>query len=131
MAFFDAALVPMRLEGDRLVGHVARANPIWRAEGRVLAVFTPVDGYVSPGWYPSKQEHGRVVPTWNYVTVHAHGPAEFRDNVVKSNSPVGKAVHRTGSHERLLSARFDQYDAGAALPSYGHTSLPFGRSDIE
>lgn len=75
---FDAAVVPMLLEGDRLLGHVAKANPIWRRSGQVIALFTPVDGYVSPSWYPSKREHGRVVPTWNYVTVAAHGTMTAR-----------------------------------------------------
>lgn len=59
-----------------LRGHVARANPVWRALGRgapALAVFHGPQGYVSPAWYPSKAEGGRVVPTWNYVVVHAHG----------------------------------------------------------
>jgi transcriptional regulator len=58
-----------------LRGHVARANPLWRsADGQpVLAVFRGVDAYVSPNWYPSKAQHHKVVPTWNYAVVHAHG----------------------------------------------------------
>lgn len=59
-----------------LVGHVARANPFWRAltEGaEVLALFSGPDAYVSPSMYPSKQVHGRVVPTWNYARVEARG----------------------------------------------------------
>lgn len=65
--------------GGRLLGHVARANPHWqslRTAGRAIAVFTGVEGYVSPNWYPSKAEHHRVVPTWNYEAVHAEGPVE-------------------------------------------------------
>ncbi|MCB1896885.1 MAG: FMN-binding negative transcriptional regulator [Zoogloeaceae bacterium] len=60
----------------RLRGHVARANPIWRgtlAGVAALAVFRRDSHYVSPGWYPSKQDHGKVVPTWNYTVVHVHG----------------------------------------------------------
>mgnify|MGYP001378649684 CR=1 FL=1 len=60
-----------------LLGHVARSNPVWRelaSGGEGLAVFQGPHGYVSPGWYPSKAESGRVVPTWNYAVVHAHGP---------------------------------------------------------
>lgn len=56
--------------------HVSRANPQWRAfaaADEVLVVFTAADAYVSPSWYPSKREHGRVVPTWNYATVQARG----------------------------------------------------------
>lgn len=63
-----------------LEGHMAVANPLWRnAEAgiRVLAVFQGPQGYVTPSWYPSKAEHGRVVPTWNYVVVHARGTLQF------------------------------------------------------
>jgi transcriptional regulator len=57
--------------------HVARANPHWRAiaaETEALAIFLGPDAYVSPSWYESKREHGKVVPTWNYMAVHAYGP---------------------------------------------------------
>jgi transcriptional regulator len=60
--------------------HMARANPHWRAlesSPSVLAIFSGVHHYVTPSWYPSKAEHGRVVPTWNYVTVHATGRARL------------------------------------------------------
>lgn len=60
--------------GARLIGHVALANNVWRRAdqgARVLAVFQGPHAYVSPNWYPSKREHHRVVPTYNYVTVHA------------------------------------------------------------
>lgn len=61
--------------------HLARANPAWQriAQGaRVLAVFKGPDAYVSPVWYPSKMESGRVVPTWNYLAVHAEGVASIK-----------------------------------------------------
>ncbi|MGY2048713.1 FMN-binding negative transcriptional regulator [Methylobacterium sp. JK268] len=68
-------------EGEHgvLYGHVAKANPHWRvpAIGEALAIFMGPDAYVTPAWYATKQETGKVVPTWNYVTVHAHGPVEF------------------------------------------------------
>ena len=69
---FDAAA------GDHgvLRGHVARANPVWRdavAGCPALALFHGPDAYVSPGWYPSKRDDPRVVPTWNYAVVHVHG----------------------------------------------------------
>lgn len=65
-----------------LYGHLARANPHWRLSpiGDAMALFMGPDAYVSPSWYPSKQEHGKVVPTWNYVAVHAYGPAESFDD---------------------------------------------------
>jgi transcriptional regulator len=59
-----------------LRGHVARANPLWRtiqAETEVLAVFQGPQGYITPSWYPTKAQTGKVVPTWNYAVVHAHG----------------------------------------------------------
>jgi transcriptional regulator len=61
--------------GGRLQGHVARANPLWQQaqDQTVLAVFRGPQCYVSPGWYPSKAESGKVVPTWNYATVQARG----------------------------------------------------------
>jgi transcriptional regulator len=66
-----------------LIGHVARANPVWRAfdrDSEVLAVFQGPQGYITPSWYPSKAEHAKVVPTWNYAVVHAHGPLVIHDD---------------------------------------------------
>lgn len=66
-----------------LRGHVARANPLWRtfnADTDVLAVFQGPQGYITPSWYPSKAQHGKVVPTWNYAVVHAHGPLKIIDD---------------------------------------------------
>lgn len=65
-----------------LLAHVARANPIWtqvRDGDPVLVVFRGADGYISPNWYPSKQETHQHVPTWNYEAVHAHGRIRIRD----------------------------------------------------
>ncbi|MGQ2921485.1 MAG: FMN-binding negative transcriptional regulator [Hydrogenophaga sp.] len=61
-----------------LIGHVSRANQVWRslAEGATSVVtFQGPQAYISPGWYPTKQEHGKVVPTWDYTVTHAHGIA--------------------------------------------------------
>ncbi len=63
-------------DGLILDAHVARGNPLWRAAGdgaTALAVFQGPHAYVHPGWYPAKAEDGRVVPTWTYIAVHAHG----------------------------------------------------------
>jgi len=70
--------------GSSLVGHVARANPLWRQEGPVLAVFTGPQAYVSPNAYPSKAEHHRVVPTYNYATVQVHGRLVAHDDTDKT-----------------------------------------------
>jgi transcriptional regulator len=80
----DVTLLPVLWDGDMLVGHFARANRHWQRVGlgaAALAVVTGPDAYVSPGWYASKQEHGRVVPTWNYSAVHLRGTATVRDDV--------------------------------------------------
>lgn len=73
--FLDAS------EGERgvLYGHVAKANPQWRSPpiGEALAIFMGPEAYVTPSWYATKQETGKVVPTWNYIAVHAYGPVEF------------------------------------------------------
>ena len=66
-----------------LVGHVARANPLWRQtrlDTPVLAIFQGPQHYISPSWYPTKQEHGKVVPTWNYVVVQARGLLKIHDD---------------------------------------------------
>jgi transcriptional regulator len=78
----DVTHLPLTLDaaGGMLIGHVARANPHWQAlrvAGRAIAVFRGAEAYVSPNWYPSKAEHHRVVPTWNYEAVHAEGPVEI------------------------------------------------------
>lgn len=66
-----------------LEGHVARGNPhhqLALAEGDALVIFQGADAYVTPSWYAAKSEHGRVVPTWNYVAVHAYGALRFIDD---------------------------------------------------
>ncbi len=73
-------LAPDEGEFGTLYGHFARANPHWRdlqGSAEALAVFSGPDAYISPGWYPAKAEHGKVVPTWNYIAVHARGPVEL------------------------------------------------------
>ena len=75
-------LEPGEGEFGTLYGHFARANPHWRdlASGaEALVVFSGADAYVHPGWYPAKAEHAKVVPTWNYIAVHAWGQAEVFD----------------------------------------------------
>jgi transcriptional regulator len=64
-----------------LFGHIARANPqAADAAGEALAIFAGPDSYITPSWYVTKQQTGKVVPTWNYVAVHAYGPIEFIDD---------------------------------------------------
>lgn len=77
----DANLIPLLFRPDgsalgTLIGHVARANPMWkdyRPEVEVLAIFQGPEAYITPAWYPTKAETGKAVPTWNYAVVHARG----------------------------------------------------------
>jgi len=68
----------------RLLGHLARANPqsreIAAGHTEALVIFTGPDAYITPAWYSTKREHGRVVPTWNYIAVHAYGTVSLRDD---------------------------------------------------
>jgi transcriptional regulator len=72
-------LAPEEGEFGVLHGHLARANPQWKAAaiGEAMVLFNGPDAYVTPSWYETKRETGKVVPTWNYQAVHAYGPAEF------------------------------------------------------
>jgi transcriptional regulator len=84
----DANHIPFEVDPDpapfgTLRGHIARANPLWReasGDTHALAIFQGPQTYVSPAWYQTKQETGKVVPTWNYAVVHAHGPLRFIDD---------------------------------------------------
>ena len=73
--------------------HLARANPHWKelAEGNeALMIFQGPEGYITPGWYPSKAQHGKVVPTWNYAVVHAYGCPEVNDDAVWLRRHLGE-----------------------------------------
>ena len=104
----DAAAGPY----GTLYGHLARANPQWQdtptADG--LAIFMGPDAYVSPGWYATKQETGKVVPTWNYITVHAAGPVSFFEDVDELLDVVTRLTDR---HEEGRAAPWAVSDAPA------------------
>jgi transcriptional regulator len=92
-----------------LDGHLARGNPQWRdTVGPVLVIVRGPDAYVSPSWYASKSEHGRVVPTWDYVLAHVHG------RLVVHDDPGWLAAHvrrLTGAHEDGRPAPWSVDDA--------------------
>jgi transcriptional regulator len=98
-----ATLLPFVYEptvGERgaLHAHAARNNPQFSAlpHGEALAIIEGPDAYISPSWYPSKAEHGRVVPTWNYSTAHVYGELIIHDDA----DWLGRHVRRlTGLHE--------------------------------
>ena len=103
----DANPVPFMVDAGRgpfgtLRAHVARANPVWNEAGsEVLVMFQGPQAYVSPGWYASKAEHGKVVPTWNYIVVQARGVLRAVDDAAWLRELVGTLTDR---HE----ARFDK-----------------------
>ncbi len=107
--------IPFMLDRTRgphgtLVGHVARANPVWRHPVRSVLVFQGPQAYISPGWYASKREHGKVVPTWNYAVVHAHGlprAIEQRDEL------LALVTRLTDLHEDRQRAPWKVSDAPA------------------
>ena len=93
-----------------LYGHLAKANPQWKlpAAGEALVIFSGPDAYVTPSWYATKQEHGKVVPTWNYAAVHAYGEAEFFEDEAR----LYEAVKRlTDLHETTRAEPWAVTDA--------------------
>jgi transcriptional regulator len=113
-----ADLLPFELDPQpapfgTLRGHVARANPLWRehpAEAEVLVIFTGPQSYISPSFYPGKAEHGKVVPTWNYVVVQARGRLRVIDDADWLRRLVGQLTER---HEAAMAAPWQVDDAPA------------------
>jgi transcriptional regulator len=96
-------LVPDEGEYGVLYGHVSRANEQWRCvpTGESLAIFVGDNAYITPSWYATKRETGKVVPTWNYLTVHAHGALEILDDVER----VREIVTRLTTHHEAPRAQ--------------------------
>ena len=113
-----ASAVPMLLEREEgpegtLYGHFAKANPQARAgvaDVDALAIFQGPDAYITPSWYESKREHGKVVPTWNYVAIHAYGPLELFDDADRLLDLVTRLTNR---HEGGRAAPWAVADAPA------------------
>ena len=111
--------IPLLLDPDpaphgKLIGHLARANNQWRDfDGRVqaLAIFIGPQAYVSPSWYATKAETGKVVPTWNYAAVHAYGVLRVIDDAGWLRNLVGRLTER---HEGTRSQPWKVEDAPEA-----------------
>ena len=106
-------LVPEEGKLGTLHAHVARANPVWQdvANGdEVMVIFHAGDAYISPTWYPSKQEHHKHVPTWNYRVVHAHGRITIRDDERFVRGVVGRLTRK---HEASQPVPWKMSDAPA------------------
>ena len=114
----NADHIPLLLSPDEgahgvLRGHVARANPVWREhvpESGVLAIFQGSDAYISPGWYPSKKENGKAVPTWNYAVVHAAGSLRVVDDIEWLRTQLTRL---TAHHEAAMPRPWSLTDAPA------------------
>lgn len=110
--------IPLLLHAGRgelgtLVGHVARANPIWRhlqPDSPSVAIFQGAHSYITPSWYPSKHATGKAVPTWNYLVVHAHGVMRTVDDREWLRAHVVELTHR---HEHQRPAPWTVDDAPA------------------
>ena len=104
---FDADHIPFEYEPAEgphgtLHAHVARANPLWQrcpTGTPVMVVFRGVQAYISPNWYPSKHETHRLVPTWNYEVVHAHGTLVIDDNERAVRRIVARLTRRHEAQE--------------------------------
>jgi transcriptional regulator len=115
---FEASPIPWLVDTDggamSLRGHVARGNPLVRSSDGggqpALVIVDVVDGYVSPSWYPSKSEHGRVVPTWNYISIHLHGTLRLVDDPMWVRSVVQQLTDR---HEAAMPRPWSVDDAPA------------------
>lgn len=110
-----ASSLPLLLdegEGEHgtLYGHFAKGNPHWRSApiGEALAIFMGPEAYVTPSWYLTKQETGKVVPTWNYTSVHASGPVEFFQEPERLLDVVTRL---TSLHEKARAAPWAVSDA--------------------
>ena len=102
-----------------LYAHVARANEQWKLppQGEAMAVFTGPNAYITPAWYATKQETGKVVPTWNYVAIHAYGPVEFFQDAERLHDVVSRL---TDLHE---TARADPWAVSDAPPDFVKSQL--------
>lgn len=121
----DANHIPFEIDAHpapfgTLRGHVARANPVWRdfsLQTDALALFGGPHAYISPAWYPTKQEHGKVVPTWNYAVVHARGPLR----VIEDRDWLRQFVEQLTN--RYEGSRSDPWKVSDAPPPFIDTLI--------
>ncbi|MSO72798.1 MAG: FMN-binding negative transcriptional regulator [Rhodospirillaceae bacterium] len=115
---FEASHLPMLMDPEPaprgvLLGHMARANPQWKtlpACARALAMFVGPNSFITPSWYATKAETGKVVPTWNYIAIHAHGEIEFFDDPGRLREHVSRL---TDAHEASRAIPWAVTDAPA------------------
>lgn len=111
-----ASHAPLMLDPDpapygTLIGHLAKANPHARAANpgvQTLVIFQGPDGYITPSYYAAKQEHGKVVPTWNYAAIYAYGTLEAFDDPARLLEVVTRLTRR---HEKARTKPWAVSDA--------------------
>jgi transcriptional regulator len=108
--FLPLAFTPDAGTNGSLRGHLARNNPQWQSDATTSAfvIAHGVNGYISPSWYAAKPEHGRVVPTWNYVTAHVYGQLVVHDDVTWLEQLVRELTER---HEASRTSPWSVDDA--------------------
>jgi transcriptional regulator len=111
-----ASHVPLLIDAARgqygtLIGHLARPNPQAKPPiGEALAIFPGENGYITPAYYPTKRQTGKVVPTWNYIAIHAYGPLRFIEDKAGLLDIV---THLTNRHEASSAVPWAVTDAPA------------------
>jgi len=106
----DVHHIPFALDSERgefgtLYGHVSRGNPIWKTQAGALpdvVIFRGPQAYVSPSWYPSKHQHGKAVPTWNYAVVAAHGRPDYIEDPAWLYAHLGRLTDTHEASQALL-----------------------------
>jgi transcriptional regulator len=115
----EASHIPLLIDPEpapygTLRGHIARSNPQWKRagkDGEALVTFLGPNAYVTPSWFPTKRETGKVVPTWNYLAIHAYGVPRFFED----RAPLLEIVTRlTETHESSRAAPWAVTDAPAS-----------------
>ena len=115
-----ATLLPVVWKGGTVIAHMARANAHWRhiSDGSpTLLAVTDAQAYISPSWYATKAEHGKVVPTWNYSAVHLTGRARIHQDGEWLRVAVDELVERHEAH------REEPWSTGDAPEKYIHGQL--------
>jgi transcriptional regulator len=110
LVYDEAESRPGLVPWGALMGHVARNNRQWQvpAIGEAMVIAAGPDAYISPAWYATKREHGRVVPTWNYITAHVHGRLVIHDDPAWVEANVRRL---TAKHESTRSEPWSVDDA--------------------
>lgn len=104
--------IPLFYENNKLIGHVAKANPLWQTapNSEILVIFQGTDAYISPSWYASKQTTHKVVPTWNYTAVHVYGRLSA---ILDSQKNLEIVQKLTNIHEKNLPEPWSVQNAPA------------------